>query len=261
VRTRALLALAFLLVSAGPAAAQLERVYGFELPAPGMPELSLWTGYVAKSDRRAPFFGRERAREGLWAHAIEAELGITPQLALGAYLDAEQPDGEAFTYTQARLVARYNLMRKHDLPIDIGFYAEYYLPRPGYGPEHLELRVTLEKDLGDFRVRVNPILDKVTSGQALDPTELEYAAGAYFRRWELLQPGIEAFGSTGPLQRPHRAAKQRHMLYAVIDLRLWNSALHWHLGAGLGFTRGADDLTIKSILSYEPAPSYALRAP
>ena len=255
-RRGALLALA--LLWAAPASAQLQRVYGFELPAPGVPELSLWTGYVAKSDRRAVFFGAERKRHGLWAHALEAEIGVTPQLALGGYVDAEQPDGVAFTYTQARLLARYDLLRKHDLPVDIGFYAEYYLPRPDYGPEHLELRVILEKDLGDFTLRANPILDKATSGKDLEATEFEYAAGVYYRRWELLQPGIEAFGGTGPLQHPHRARNQRHELYAVLDLRLWHSALHWHLGAGVGVTRGADDVTIKSILSYEPAPSYAL---
>lgn len=236
--------------------AQLLRVYGYEQPAAGMPELTLWNSFVPKSGTEYTFFGREYSRDRLFMHALELELGVTSNLALGAYVDAEQPDGAHFTYTRTRLLFRYAFARKQDLPIDVGVYVECYLPRPEYEAEHIELRVILEKDLGDFRLLANPILDKTVSGEAIPGVEFEYAAGVYYRRILLLQPGIEAFGSVGELQDPHRAQKQRHQVFAVLDLRFFGGWLHWHIGAGYGYTRAADDFTIKSILSYEPAPSF-----
>lgn len=253
---RAVWTVAFWLM-ASTAHAQLLRVYGYEQPAAGLPELSLWDSYVPKSGNDYSFFGRQRSRDGLFMHALEVELGVTPNMALGAYVDAEQPDGAAFTYTQTRLLFRYAIARKRDLPIDIGIYAEYYMPRPDYQPEHLELRVILEKDLGDFTLRANPIFDKVTSGDHIEALEFEYAAGVYYRRVLLVQPGIEAFGSIGELQDPHRASKQQHQVFAVLDWRFFGGWLHWHVGAGYGYTRAADDFTIKSILSYEPSPSFS----
>jgi hypothetical protein len=261
VRLHGTLWVAAMWLLATTAHAQLLRVYAYEQPAAGMPELSLWDSYVPKSGAQYTFFGHERSRDGLFVHALEVELGVTPNFALGAYADAEQPDGAAFTYTQTRLLARYAIARKRDLPIDIGIYAEYYMPRPDYQPEHLELRVILEKDLGDFTLRANPIFDKVTSGEHIEAIEFEYAAGVYYRRFLLLQPGVEAFGSTGELQDPHRARNQTHQVFAVIDLRFFGGWLHWHIGAGYGYTHAADDFTIKSILSYEPAPSFPLTPP
>jgi hypothetical protein len=255
----ALLSLAFLCASASASAhAQLLRVYEYAQPAQGVPELSLWDSFVPHSGHAYTFFGEQRSRDGLWMHALEAEIGVTPNLVLGAYVDAERPNGASLAYTQARVLFRYAFLRKHDLPVDVGIYVEYYLPRPEYGPEHVELRVILERDFGDFTLRANPILDKVTSGDSLSAVEFEYAVGIYFRRFLLLQPGIEAFGSTGELQSPDHARDQRHQLFGVIDLRLFGGALRWHLGAGYGYSHGADDLTIKSILSYEPSPSFAL---
>ncbi|HEY2734213.1 MAG TPA: hypothetical protein VGI70_09515 [Polyangiales bacterium] len=251
------LALALLTASA-TAHAQLLRVYEYEQPAQGTPEFSLWNSWVPKSGRQYSFLGKERERDGLWMHALEVEYGVTPNLAFGAYVDAERPEAARFAYTQARLLFRYAFLRKHDLPIDVGIYVEYYLPRPEYGPEHVELRLILERDFADFSLRVNPMLDKVTSGDSISSVEFEYAAGIYYRRLLCFQPGIEAFGSTGELQSPERARHQQHQLFGVIDLRFFGGALRWHLGAGYGYSRGADDLTIKSILSYEPAPSFAL---
>ena len=85
-----------------------------------LPEPSLWDSYVAKSDTDYSFFGQQRSRDGLFMHALEVELGVTPNLPLGAFVDAEQPNGAGFTYTRKRGCCFATPSRKRDVPIDIG---------------------------------------------------------------------------------------------------------------------------------------------
>jgi hypothetical protein len=154
-----------LVLAAGAAVAQetepttFYRVYGYETPLAGWLEPALWTTYVASSDNAYDHFGRDGERQGLWAHALEAELGVTDHLSLAGYLDFADPSGAAPDFTEGRIEARYRLAQRYAYPLNVALYAEYVLPRKSYSnSQELETRLILDRDFEDVRMVLNPIL-------------------------------------------------------------------------------------------------------
>jgi hypothetical protein len=233
------------------------ELYGYETPDQGQPELTLWTAYVAKSS--LPYLDQARTRTGLWAHSLEFEYGLTQQLSIAAYADFEQPRSESFWFTGTRISARYRLgLQRYTYLVDPAIYVEYVVPRASYGGEELELRVILEKYLGDFAVRFNPTFSKITSGPEVDRgVELGYAAGIFYRRLYAVQPAIEAFGSFGPWSDPDAFDQQQHRVFGALQFQFAH-AFRWEVGAGLGLTSETDKVVLRSVLTFEPPTSIAL---
>ncbi len=192
---------ALLLFTFLPAHAQLDKVYGWETPARGWLEPTVWTQFVPASDLEYERFDGAPSRENLLLQTVELEYGLTGSFAVGAYADFERADGEAFRYAQVRIVAQWALFSRYERFFDTALYAEYYQPRASYGePSELEARLILEKDIGDIRLRLNPIVSKATSGDEIsNGLEGAFAGGLYYRRFYFLQPGVEYYASIGEL--------------------------------------------------------------
>ena len=64
---------------------------------------------------------------------------------------------------------------------------------------------------------------------------------------KVVSPGIEYYGTLGPVGNFPPASQQQHQLYAVVDL---NVDPRWEInfGVGAGLTRATDGLIIKMIL-------------
>jgi hypothetical protein len=232
--------------------AQLYRVYQWETPMQGWAEPTLWNSYVAKSARRYAHFGdSSRTYQGLWAHSLELEYGLTDRWSAAIYADLEQPAGRPMKYTRTRAEMRYKLFDRYSRFVNPALYLEYYLPAGGYGSNELEGRLILEKDFNDIRVDLNPIVSKALSGdEVTQGAALEGAAGVYYRRHLFLQPGVEYFPRFGPIGAPLRVGQQTHVVFATADVRpapgWW-----WQIGLGRGLTSGSDAWTIKSVFAYE----------
>lgn len=232
---------------------QFFKVYGYGTRAENEAEIVLWNTYIADSDLNMTFFGKPVEREGLWAHSIELEYGITDRLTIAAYLDFEDPPGRSFQYTRARAVFfRYRFADKGSFFIDPAIYIEYYVPRKSYeDSEELEIRLILEKDIGNVRIILNPMFEKKTSGSEVNEgLEFNYAFGIYYRKYRSIQPGLEFFGKMGEISDFKPRNQQRHWVFPTVDFR-FGPGFHWQIGAGWGLTDAADSLTIKSIFSYE----------
>lgn len=242
----------FALTAGAESRAQLYKVYGYETAEKGEVEAVLWTSYVAQSDNSHAYFGDVVKREGLWAHTLEMEVGLTDQFMIAGYLDFQDPKGESFSYTRSRAVfLRYRFATEGAFFFDPAVYAEYYVPRSSFsGSETLEVRLILERTLGNVNLRLNPIFEKTTSGDEIEEgIEFEYAAGLYYEGFEPVRPGLEFHGETGEFSGFEAGSEQTHLVVPTVDFEL--GKIEWHLGAGLGLTDASDDVTLKSILSYE----------
>jgi hypothetical protein len=250
---RLLIVVALFALTAGTESrAQLYKVYGYDTAEQGEVEAVLWTSYVAQSDNPHAFFGETVEREGLWAHTLEMEVGLTDRLMIAGYLDFQDPKGKSFSYTRARAVfLRYRFAKEGAFFFDPAVYAEYYVPRSSYsGSETLEVRLILERAFGNVNLRLNPIFEKATSGDEIEEgVEFEYAAGLYYEGLDALRPGLEFHGETGEFSGFESGSEQTHLVVPTVDFEL--GEVEWHLGAGLGLTDASDDVTLKSILSYE----------
>lgn len=247
------LSLAGLILSshAGSAAAQSLRVYQWETPRQGAAEVSLWNTHVNQSSQPYTGFDSQASREGLWTHTGELEYGMTDRFALGAYVDYQDPPGMGPQFTGTRFLARYRFFNRYQRFINPAIYLEYIVPRSSYSSaEELEARIILEKDLGDFRLVLNPLLSKAVSGDSVDEgMQLGMASGLYYRRYYAVQPGLELYSDFGPLSSLKSGSEQSQQLFPTLDLRFARN-LVWNVGVGFGLTDSSDDVTVKSILTY-----------
>jgi hypothetical protein len=241
--------------------AQFYKVYGYQPTEAGEIEAAMWNSFIASSDVDYSFFGERLSRQGLFAHSLEVEYGLSNKWGIAAYLDFEDPKGGSLKHIRTKgLMAHYRFFEKGSRPVDIGIYLEYIFHNRDYeNAEELELRLILEKDVGAFRVDFNPIFEKKTSGPEVDEgVEFNYALGIYylnngegiyFTKNLMVQPGIEFYGKMGEFSHLKKWDNQRHYIFPTVDLFI-GKRLHWHTGLGLGLTKASDKITFKSILSY-----------
>ncbi len=228
------------------------RVYQYDTPLTGWLEFNLWNTYVAKSDLAYDHFGEEHHREGLLATSLEAEYGLTDHLSLAGYLDFEDAHGGDFEFTRGRVEARYRFAQRYDWPVNLGLYAEYYFPRHDFSDsQELETRIIADKDFNDYRVALNAIFSKDTTGsESSSQVRGSVAAGVYWRRFFNFQPGLEYYADFGELGKIPSLGDQHHTIFATVDWR-WSKNWVWHLGVGKGLTDASDDVVVKSMLTYE----------
>jgi hypothetical protein len=199
--------------------AQLYKVYGYQPAEAGELEFVLWNSYIPSSNLSYNFFGKTLDRKGLLAHSLELEYGLSNKFGIAAYLDFEDPKGGSLKQVRTKaIMAHYAFFEKGSRPLDIAIYLEYIINNKAYKDyEELEIRLILEKDIGDFRIDFNPI--------------------------------FEFYGKMGEISDFKPLKGQRHYIFPTLDFYI-GKRLRWHTGVGFGLTEAADDITIKSILSF-----------
>jgi len=230
------------------------KVYGYDTPEKGEVEFVYFNNYFADSDQYQSFFGEYLTKDGHLSHSLEFEYGITDRWTIAAYLDFEQPKGEPLKYTQFRsVVFRYRFFKKGERFFNPAIYIEYYIPRKSYKvEEELEIKFILEKKLSEkFFIRLNPSVEKVTSGEEVEEgLEFNYASGLYWKPSESIRTGIEFFGKMGELAHLSEFDIQKHWIFPSIKIELLHH-IEWEFGIGFGLSKTSDNFIIKNILSIE----------
>ncbi len=244
-----------MLFTSSIAQARTFKVYGWSTPKENEFELVYWTDYVAKSEQNMNFFGEVVEREGLRADTFEVEYGVTDRFTIAGYVDFEQPRGENMEYIQSRVVAlRYRFGEKGVGLFNTAVYLEYYLPNQDYQSkkkEKIETRIILEKNLGNFNIRLNPKFEKVVSGPDVEEgIEFEYGASVYWKAAAPIKIGLEFYGGIGELTNVKPTKEQKHYVMPAVKWYITDS-LEWNFGAGFGISTAADDIVIKSILEWK----------
>lgn len=227
------------------------KVYQYDVPYQGWAEPTLWTTYIPSSDVSQDYFGKKVDRDGLFAHSAEFEYGVTDHFSLAGYADFEAPDSAATRFVQGRVEARYRFGQRYDDFFNTAVYAEYVFPDHAFSDEdELETRLILTKDIGDFRVALNPIASFATSGEDAGAVSLGFDAGVYYRRYYAVQPGLELYSRFGKTTNIQNFGDQQQTLFATVDIRPARG-LDWQLGVGAGLNGSSDDIVVKSIISYD----------
>lgn len=232
--------------------AQFYRIYQYQTAEAGEKEAVYWFSAI-NSDHRYSFFGDEVDRNGLTAHSLEMEYGLSNKWTVGFYLDFEQPEGQNLRHVRSKaLMAHGRFWEKGERPIDLGFYAEYKLPRKGYSDsEELEFIIIMEKDYGFHTFVLNPVFEKKISGpDVVEGVECAINGGYYYKKSPSIQPGIEIFSKIGELKDPHDFKTTKTYLFPSVYVTLGKKGrIIWHTGLGFGLTDPADNMVFKSILS------------
>jgi hypothetical protein len=234
------------------ASAQFYKVYEYTTPDGGEVELVYWTTYIPSSSQKYDFYGESVVREGLVAHSLEVEYGLSHHWTVAAYVDFENPADAKLRRTNLKAVlARYRFFEKGSRPVDIAVYLEYILPTKGYkNSEEIEFKTILEKDFRDLTLSLNPTFEKKVSGEVEEGVEFNFAGGIYYKRSQFIQPGLEFYTRMGELAETRSFGEQKAVLFPTVDL-FFKQYFHWHLGAGFGLSDNSDDVILKSIFSFE----------
>lgn len=233
---------------------QFYKIYGYATPDAGEKEFVYWLSYIPSSENRYMFFGDQIEREGLFAHSLEIEYGLSNRLSVALYLDFEHPRYSDVRWIGTKVVmARYRFYEKASRPVDLALYAEYKLPKKKYkNSEELELKLIVEKDFGFHTFVANPTFEKKVSGPDIDEgAEFVFNIGYYYKKSLIIQPGIEFYGKMGELREMASFSEQENYVFPTIDLFLGtHKNINWHLGIGFGLSDPSDNIIFKSIISY-----------
>jgi len=96
--------------------AQLYKVYGYQPAEAGELEFVIWNSYIPSSDVSYNFFGSELSREGLFAHSLELEYGLSNKFGIAAYFDFEDPNDKYFITTNEKVA--YPTHSRYSEPIE-----------------------------------------------------------------------------------------------------------------------------------------------
>jgi len=232
--------------------AQFYKVYPYMTAEAGEKELVYWFSAIG-SDHQYSFFGDLVDRQGLIAHSIELEYGLSNTWTAGLYLDFEQPKGQELKHIKTKaLMFHGRFWEKGERPVDLGLYVEYILPRKEYkNAEQIEIKCILEKDFRFNSFVLNPTFEKNISGPDVDEgVEFALNGGWYYRENLKIQPGIEFYTKWGELKELTPFDQSRTYIFPAVDFIFGTKGnITWHTGAGFGLTNPADNFVFKSILS------------
>lgn len=218
------------------------KTYQFETPYQGHVQMTLWNTYISNSKQSYEHFGKDIPDNHLFAHSLEAEIGVTDHLEIDAYADFDNPRAGNFKYMRSHFSALYRIGERFDHFINVAVYGEYYFPQRAYSnSQEAELRLILDKDIEDFRFVLNPNISVVTTGDEDKSLHPGFSAAAYYRRHAFVQPGVEFY---------ENFKEKTSVIFPTLVFNISPSII-WNISAGFGLTTNSDKELFKSILAFD----------
>ena len=173
-----------------------------------------------------------------WKHQVELEYGITDHWDVSMYQMFKQENTASssnFEYDGFKIRTRYRFGEKGKYFIDPELYFEYIRDDDFSKPNVGEMKLILAKDIGNFNVSYNQILERNLEREG--KTNHEYAAGVSYEFLPAFKLGIESKGSYNERE------------YAIGPTLSWANRMFWvSLGAAFGLNERTDDVQTRMIV-------------
>ncbi len=218
------------------------EVYPYRTAAKGELELENATSQTRRA--ALPGEGEDAAAGGRVRTSFEATYGLTERTEISAYGDFFRAPGADWAFGGQRYHVRTRFYEKGELPVDLGAYVEFEMPKHDEDTHEIEVRGIMEKDFGKWTFDFNPIFEKVLKGAAVSGGwTFQYAASAIYRLNEKIQPRLDFFGDFGPVRSFLPRSEQKHLISPAIDFPLGH-----HIKAQAGVAFGLTDATEQRII-------------
>jgi hypothetical protein len=227
------------------------QVYGSETVAAGTTMFELHSNSAIQ--------GTTRVEDGVLptqhaAHeTLEITHGWTSWFETGFYIFTSvqtlAPD-EGYWWVGSHIRPRVRAPEDWHLPVGLSLSLEVGYQQRRFSPDTwtLEIRPIIDKQIGPWYFAVNPAFEQSLKGPGTK-TGIEFtpAAKVSYDLTKVVSPGVEYYGTLGPVGNFPPTSQQQQQIYAVVDL---NVDPRWEInfGVGVGLTHATDGLIIKMIL-------------
>jgi hypothetical protein len=227
------------------------QVYGSETVAPGstMVELHSNSAILGSTGFEDGVLPTQHA-----AHeTLEITHGWTSWFETGFYIFTSvqtlAPE-EGYWWVGSHIRPRVRAPEEWHLPVGLSLSLEVGYQQRRFSPDTwtLEIRPIIDKQIGRWYFAVNPAFEQSLKGPGRK-TGIEFSPSAKvsYELTKMVSPGIEYYGTLGPVGNFPPASQQQQQLYAVVDLDV-DPRWEINFGVGAGLTQGTDKLIIKMIL-------------
>lgn len=186
------------------------------------------------------------ATNHIFHETIEITHGFTDNFEIGIYMfNALGSDGRT-AYVGSHIRPRIAAPEKWKLPFGLSLATEVGYQKLHYSEDDwsLEIRPIIDKTINKWYVAFNPTIDRSlhglnkSQGYTFSPNvKASYAIS------KIIAPGIEYYGSLGPVNKFLPYNQQNEQLFLTLDV---DFSADWELNLGYGF--GLTDATDKSII-------------
>lgn len=178
------------------------------------------------------------------------DYGLTDKIGLRLRSTHDDFSNHHFKFTRAELAVKYEVAEKDELPIDLGFYFDYFKNYGSDISDNIQLRVLLAKDLQDWTHGGNLILNK-RFGESFGGTDIGLRFRSHYKYDTQNKIGYEYFGDYGDLNEGFSDInKEGHSFGPNWQHSIEGTALKTELGVLFGLTRATEPVTLKWKLSY-----------
>jgi hypothetical protein len=186
----------------------------------------------------------------IFHETIEITHGFTDWMEVGFYIFTAIGDNNRTSYVGSHIRPRVMAPIKWKWPIGVSISAEFGYQKRQYSEDDwsLELRPIIDKKIKKLYVALNPTFDKSfhglnkNSGFIFSPNvKIGYDLTS------IISPGIEYYGSMGPINNISPYSQQQQQLFLVADIN-FSAEWEFNIGYGFGFTESTDKSIFKVIL-------------
>ena len=186
------------------------------------------------------------ATNHIFHETIEVTHGFTDNFEIGFYMfNAIGSDGRT-AYVGSHIRPRIAAPEKWKLPFGLSLSTEVGYQKSHYSEDDwsLEIRPIIDKTINKWYVALNPAFDRSLHG--LNKSQgftFSPNVKASYALSKIIAPGIEYYGSVGPVNKFLPYNQQNEQIFLTLDV---DFSADWELNLGYGF--GLTDATDKSII-------------
>jgi hypothetical protein len=186
----------------------------------------------------------------VYHETLEITHGWNSWFETGCYFFNTIGSDNRTTYVGSHIRPRVSLPSKYNFPVGLSLSAEVGYQKREYSEDDwtLEIRPIIDKTLGKWYLSFNPVFDRSLHGLNLNQGFVfSPNVKASYSITKLLAPGVEYYGSVGPLNNFAPYQQQQQQLFFTVDLN-FSDAWEFNMGYGLGLTHSTDNDIVKVIL-------------
>ena len=224
------------------------QVYGADLVAPKRTMVELHSNFT--------FNGGMSIVDGVYPdnhvfhETIEITHGFNEWLEVGFYLFNSIGSDDRTQYVGSHIRPRVRLPESYHFPLGLSMSAEVGWQKRVFSVNDwtLELRPVIDKKWDKWYVAFNPTFDKALHGLEADKGFVfSPNFKASYQVSKKYSPGIEYYGSVGPLGHLDPYANQTHQLFLSLDAD-YSEDWEFNVGVGYNFVPEVGAVMVKMII-------------